>query len=192
MAKTKFDIKTATKPLYAGVGVADLAVEAVRDYAVEVQKRVTDVQKDVKKMDLSAKGLRAQAESRVTGATKDAQGYLNENLSAVTDTYGQLITRGEGLVQRIRNQQSTKTAGAQARTTASKAKATRTSTDKAARSTTTAAKQSAKTATRSTAKKSAAKRTTAKSNAKATTTSAKKTAASTAKAVSDAAEKIGD
>ena len=46
MAKAKFDIKTeATRPLYVGVGVTDLAVEAVRDYVADFQKKFADVQK---------------------------------------------------------------------------------------------------------------------------------------------------
>ena len=41
MANAKFDIKTeATRRLYAGVGVADLAVEAVKEYVAEAQKRL--------------------------------------------------------------------------------------------------------------------------------------------------------
>jgi len=48
MAKAKFDIKTeAARPLYAGVGAADLAVETVREYLAEVQAKAAGVQKDV-------------------------------------------------------------------------------------------------------------------------------------------------
>ena len=52
MAKAKFDIKTLKLPpsrqaLYAGVGATDLAVEAVREYVADVQKRLAEVQKDV-------------------------------------------------------------------------------------------------------------------------------------------------
>jgi hypothetical protein len=48
MAKAKFDIKTeATRPFLAGVGVTDLAVERVRGYLTDVQKKLADVQKDV-------------------------------------------------------------------------------------------------------------------------------------------------
>ena len=62
MAKTKFDIKLeATRPLYAGVGVTDLAVEAVRDYVADVQKRFVDVQKTVSSIDLQPQKLREQA-----------------------------------------------------------------------------------------------------------------------------------
>src|SRR3954454_13479439 len=63
MAKTKFDIKTeATRPLYAGVGVTDLAVGFVREYVADVQKKVAGVQKDVQTRvtDLEPKALREQ------------------------------------------------------------------------------------------------------------------------------------
>ena len=44
MATAKFDIKTeATRPLYAGVGVTDRAVEAVRGSLAQGQKRINDV-----------------------------------------------------------------------------------------------------------------------------------------------------
>ena len=50
MATAKFDIKTeALKPVLAGVGVTDLAVEVVRDAVADVQKRVTAAQKRASK-----------------------------------------------------------------------------------------------------------------------------------------------
>ena len=39
----------AERPFYAGVGVTDLAVEAVRDYVADVQTRVAGLGKDVQK-----------------------------------------------------------------------------------------------------------------------------------------------
>ena len=67
MAKAKFDIKTlelpavAAKPLYAGVGATDLAVEYVREYVADVQKKFAEVQKDV--------------QSRVAGVQKNVKGF---------------------------------------------------------------------------------------------------------------------
>ena len=186
MAKAQFDIKTidltvATKPLYAGVGIADLAVEAVRDYAADVQKKLTDVRGDFKSFDLSANGLRTQATARVVELPTKAQSYLGENVATVTGAYSDLIVRGEGLVKRIRNQESTKAAVKSAKTTTAKAKTTKTQATKATKST---AKSTSKTA----AKKSAP----AKRSAKATGTAAKKTATSAAAATTDAATKVGD
>ena len=61
----KNDIKFATKPLYAGVGVTDLAVERVRGLVSEAQKRtqkrVAEAQKNVRKVELEPKALRDQA-----------------------------------------------------------------------------------------------------------------------------------
>jgi hypothetical protein len=193
VAKAQFDIKTidltvATKPLYAGVGAADLAIEAVRDYAADVQKKLTDVRGDFKSFDLSANGLRTQATARVNGLQTEAkafptkaQKYLDENLGTVVGAYDELVGRGETLVKRIRNQESTKATVKSAKTTTAKAKTTKTQATKATKSTASSTKKAA-------AKKSAP----AKRSAKATGTAAKKTAASAASATTDAATKVGD
>lgn len=217
----KFDIKTdlkgATKPFHAAVGVTDLAVEVVRDYVTEAQKRFADVQKNVSKIDLEPKALRDQAtgvvnarvdalskeararraaiEKRVAELQSDAlalpgkvQALLDENVATVNDVYGDLATRGEGLVTRVRRQQSTQQTAAAAKTTSTKAKTTTTQAKKATKSTSGSAKKAAGSAKKTAAKKSAP----AKSSAKATGTAAKKTASSAAQATADAAEKVGD
>jgi hypothetical protein len=82
MAKAKFDIKTeASRPIYAGVGVTDLAVGLVRDYVADVQKKFAGVQKDVQTrvsgIELEPKALREQAvtvvSARVDALSKDAK-----------------------------------------------------------------------------------------------------------------------
>lgn len=215
MAKAKFDIKTeATRPLYAGVGVTDLAVGFVREYVTDVQKRFVGVQKDVQtrigSLDFEPKALRDQALTvvavRVDALSKDAKARrtaiesrvaeLQADAQAIPATvsgaYADLAKRGETLVERIRKQQSTQETVAAARTTTAKAKTTKTQATKAASSTTTTAKKSAK----KTAKKASttAKKTSTapKSSAKATATAAKKTASSAATAATDAAEKVGN
>jgi hypothetical protein len=212
MAKAKFDIKSeATRPIYAGVGVTDLAVELVREYVADVQKRFTGVQRDVQArisdLDLEPKALRDQAvtvvsasvdalskdararraaiEARVAELQTTLQSTLNENVASVGDTYADLAKRGETLVGRIRNQQSTKEAVSSARTTTAKAKTTRTQATKATKTT---AKKTAKKAS-TTAKKSS---TAPRSSAKATATAARKTAENAATATTEAAEKVGD
>ena len=125
MAKTKFDIKLeATRPLYVGVGVTDLAVEAVRDYVADVQKRFVDVQKTVSGIDLQPQKLRVQAthvvntrveaiskdakarreaiEARVADLQSDAQALVTDGVETVTGTYTDLAKRGEKLVVAIR------------------------------------------------------------------------------------------
>lgn len=211
MAKTTFDIKST---LYAGAGVADLAVEAVRDYVADVQKKLVDVQKSVTEFDFEPKALRDQAvtvvNARVDALSKDAkarrtaiearvaelqgealtlptkvQGFVDDNVATATSAYGDLAKRGEVLVARIRRQESTKATVSSAKTTTAKAKTTRTQATKATKTT---AKK-----TTTAAKKTAAKKATApKSSAKATTTAAKKTATSAVKATTEAAAKVGD
>jgi hypothetical protein len=209
MAKAKFDIKTeATRGLYAGAGVADLAVATVREYVAEVQSRFTGVQKDVSArakdtrknvegfdyspqalrqqvnarvdaLSKDAKARRAAAEARVAELRKDATSLVSENVGTASDTYGDLVKRGEVLVGRIRRQESTKRTASSAKTTSTKAKTTSTQAKKTAKKSTSAAKK--------TAKKSPAR-----SSAKATSTAAKSTASNAADATSDAASKVGD
>lgn len=216
MATAKFDIKTeATRPLYAGVGVTDRAVEAVRGSLAQGQKRIIDVQQDARQLDLDtvtreAKARRARVEARITELQKSVQSVpsriqarIQAELSERELTYDQLVDRGETLVERIRRQDSTQQTKRNAKSTSSKAKATRTQTKKAAATTRSQAKGAA-TSTSNTAKsqaastaeaaKSAAKSTagTAKSGAKSTRTTAKNQATrpkSSVKATGTAAKK---
>ena len=198
MAKAKFDIKTeATRGLYAGAGVADLAVETVREYVAGVQTRFAGVQKDVttrvneaqkhvagfdyspealrkqvnarvEALSKDAKSRRAAAEARVAELRKEATTRVSENADTATDAYGDLVKRGESLVGRIRRQEATKATTRSAKTTSTKAKTT------------------------STQAKKTAKKSPAKSSAKATGTAAKNTASNAAQATTDAASKVGD
>ena len=189
----KFDIKTrATKPLYAGVGVTDLAVGAIREYVSETQKRLADVQKNARQ----PQALRDQAVTRVDALAQDARARraamekrvaeLQADATAtVTGAYDDLVSRGEGLVTRIRRQKSSQDTAASARTTTTKAKTVRTQAATATKST---ARKTTRTAKRTAAQKSAP----AKSSAKATTTAAKQTVANAAQATTDAAAKVGD
>jgi hypothetical protein len=219
-SRATFDLRNA-RPFYAYVGATDLAVETLRDYLADVQKTVTGVQKDVSKTvaDLDAKALREQAvtvvtarveslqkdakarrvevEKRLAELRKDAEGLparvqknVDANVAVLADAYGDLVKRGQSLVGRIRRQAATQEAVKDARTTVSKAKATRTSATKAAQAT--PVRETAKKATKKAATTAKKRTATTRSNAKATVTAAKKTAQATAKAVTDAAEKVGD
>lgn len=212
MATAKFDIrtvqteaqKTAERTFHAAVGVTDLAVEVVRDYVADAQKRVSGVQKNVTSFDpqavraqvaKDAKARRTAIEKRVANLQAEAktvparvQKIVDANVSTATDTYADLVKRGELLVGRIRRQESTKATVASAETTMAKAKTTKTQATKAAKKTTAAVKRSATANKTATKKRAAAPR----SSAKATTTSARKTVSSAARAVVDAAEKVGD
>ena len=222
MATAKFDIKTeALKPVLAGVGVTDLAVEAVREAVADVQKTATDP----KVLRQQAQARRALIESRVAELQTEARAYpakvttqlstlVDENVSAANATYADLVKRGESLVGRIRRQESTKATVSSAKTTVAKAKTTATQVKEAAEATTAAAdktaatkvapkpKPTAKKATQkaagkkaaaTTARKTAAKKTaTAQSSAKATATAATETATNAVQAVVEATEKVGD
>jgi heparin binding hemagglutinin HbhA len=212
MAKAKIDIKSAQseaqktaqtaaqRTFHAAVGVTDLAVEVVRDYVADVQKRLTTAQKNVTSFEpqalrdqaiKDAKARRTAIEKRVVDLQAEArtvparvQKLVDANVSTATDTYADLVKRGELLVGRIRGQESTQATVAAAETTVAKARTTNTQATKAAKKTSAAAKRSAA----ATKKRNAP----ARSSAKATRTAAKKTVSSAARAVVDAAEKVGD
>ncbi len=220
--RTKFDIRTeARKPLLAGVGVTDLAVEIVRDLVTETQTRIVSVQRTATnptalrdqavsvvsaRMDAmakDAKAYRAAIEAGVAELQSEAKAYparvtslVDDNVSSATDAYSDLVERGESLVGRIRRQQSTKATVKSARTTTAKAKTTNTQAKKTSTAATKTAKTAAKKATTTVKKtntKPAAKKATAtKSSAKATVTAATKTADNAVKAANDAAQKVGD
>jgi heparin binding hemagglutinin HbhA len=169
MPTPKLDLK---RVIDAGVGVTDLAVGTVRDYAAEAQKTVqmgvAAAQKSVVEFD--PKATYAAIEKRVVSLPATG-------LSTATDAYGDLVKRGQTLVGRIRRQPSTQEAVAAAETTVAKAKTTKTQASGAAKAT----------------KKTAAKkRTAAKSSAKATGTAAKKTVSAGSRALVDSAQKVGD
>lgn len=193
-----------TTPVYAVVGVTDLAVEKVRS----AQNRAVQA-----RTSLELKTLRARAQQVPTVAvtlTLEAAGKAEE-------TYSGLAVRGQQLVQRVKRQRATQDLVAQGKTTLSRGKAAVTTVRKvvddtlpAAKGTVTVARrESAEVATetratvvkRTTGTKSAAKRTsttarkrtaTAKRTTKAATTSARKTAAAATKATEAAGAKVGD
>ncbi|MEJ7690386.1 MAG: hypothetical protein WKF76_08160 [Nocardioidaceae bacterium] len=170
--KTRTDLERALSdldktPLYAVVGVGDLAVAKLRN---------------------------ARGEIDVQSVPGRAQGLLGDAIVSAFSAYGDLAGRGKSLVTRVRRQQATSDLQEQATSTVARAKATKTTLKKQAGATKQSAAATASTArksaaaTTSTAKKSASR---AKSSAKATTTSAKKTASATKKATSAAANKTG-
>lgn len=215
MATTFDTLKTqASKPLYAGVGVTDAVVEYVREQVTEAQKTAAKLQKSVQKIDLEPQALRSQAttvvNARVDAISKDAKArrtavekrvaelqaealaFPSKVQATVNDTFEDFVVRGEGLVTRIRKQESTQATVGNAKTTTAKAKTTKTQGSKATKATTKKAASTTKQAAATTKKTAAKKSAPAKSSAKATGTAAKKTATTATKAVADAAEKVGD
>lgn len=219
MAKAKFDIKTeATRPLYAGVGVTDLAVEFVREYVTDVQKRFTEVQKDVQTrvndLDFEPQALRKQTvtfvNARVEALTKDAKARraaIEARMEELRADAKEIPTRVQHLLdENIETVNETYTDLAKrgetlverirrqqsTKKTVSSAKTTsakaKTTKTQATKATKTTAKKTAKKASTTARKSSAAP----KSSAKATVTAAKKTASNAAQATTDAASKVGD
>jgi Mg-chelatase subunit ChlI len=197
MAKAKFDIKSeATRPIYAYVGVTDLAVEAVRGRFNEVQTRVSDI-------DFEPKALRQQAvtlvNARVEAIANQAQARraaIEARVAELQDrakgTYTDLVERGETLVERIRKQESTQAAVKSGKTTSAKAKTTKTQASKGAGTTAKTAKSSAKRAAKTTTNTAKKQSTRPRSSVKATATAARNTGANATKATSQAAKKVGD
>jgi hypothetical protein len=117
-----FDVAEATKPLFAFVGVADLAIEQAKDVPADVTARVSKVQESVKTLPTQVKNLRGEVETRVSTATEKA-----------SDLYTQLTIRGERLVTQIRRQPATEAAIAEGKEAVRKAEATATAAKKSAK-----------------------------------------------------------
>ena len=220
MAKAKFDIKTeATRPLYAGVGVTDLAVARVRGYVADVQKKLTETQKDVQKsvndIDLQPRALRDQASTvvsaRVDALTKDAKARraaiearvaeLQDEAKAyparVQALLSENVATATGAYDELVKRGETLVGRIRRQHSTQRTASSATTTTTKAKTTSTQAKKTAKKSS-SNAKKGAtaarktAKKSPAKSSAKATATGAKKTASNAATAAGDAAQKVGN
>ena len=217
------DLVTETQTRIAGVQkdvtarVSDVQKTAGDPKAL-ADRATTVVNARVDALAKDAKARREAIEARVAELQAEAKAYpgkvqklVDDNVATATDTYDDLVKRGESLVGRVRRQESTKRTVSSAKTTKAKAKTTATQAKKAVDAETTATKKTV-TATKTAAKKStsktaatktaakkaparkapAKKTVTAQSSAKATVTAAKKTAANATQAVTEAAEKVGD
>ena len=80
----------------------------------QAQERFEAVQKSVKGIELEPKALREQAtkeaaarreliEKRVATLQADAQKFVTTNVETATDTYGDLVKRGESVVKNFRS-----------------------------------------------------------------------------------------
>ncbi len=114
-----FDVAEASKPLFAVVGVADLALEQAKEVpseltaqVIKVSARLAGVPAQVKTLPSQVKTLRSDVETRAEQANKKA-----------TDLYTQLMLRGERLVTQIRRQPATQAAIAEGKEAVRKAEA---------------------------------------------------------------------
>jgi hypothetical protein len=212
----------STTPLFAVVGVTDLAVERVKAAAAgasavsaQFEARVSAVQADVEKRvsEFDPKVFRAQAQEAPTRAAARAL----EVASKAEAAYEELAKRGKDLVDRVRTQTSTQDLVHQAGNTLSRGRAAVTIARKAADDTasaildtlatgrsqatsvvkeTTRSAEAAATRTRASVRKTAATAekdaTETKSAVKGVRTSARKTTTSATTAAKKAAKKVGD
>lgn len=121
-----FDVSEASKPLFAVVGVADYALEQVKDVpalyvaeAKKVQDRIAEVPAQVKTFPSQVKSLRSDVESHVEKVSEKAN-----------DFYAKLAVRGERLVTQIRRQPATEAAIAEGKAAVKKAEAAATAAKK--------------------------------------------------------------
>jgi heparin binding hemagglutinin HbhA len=213
---------TDTTPVYAAVGVTDLAVEILRDASSRAAALRVDL--DVTALQSKAVNLFEKAAEQAQQLPGTARAQTLEVFGKARETYSDLAVRGEKLVNRIRNQKSTQDLFAQAGSTLNLGKGAVTTVRKAALETQRAAKltlatgrreagslassvqddvrstgrkvSKAAAATRSAAEgtATAAKKgaDSAKSATKGVSTSAKKTATTASAAAKTATPKVGD
>ena len=212
---------TDTTPVYAAVGVTDLAVERLRDARARANTRAAAVRAE---LDITTMQDRAVKRfERVSEQAQQIPAQLRsqrvEAAGKARETYSGLAVRGEKLVKRIRNQKTTKDLVAQAGSTVSLGKGAVTTVRKAAHDTQQAAivtlttgrrqagsvaatvqdtvtKAPAKVATviEGTGTTATAKKSVAAAEraTKSAATSARKTAAAAAAATKTATSKVGD
>ncbi len=117
------------KPAFAFAGLADLALEQVKDapaaYVAEVKKaqgRLAEVPSVVKTLPAQVKDLRSEVESRVAKAGEQANEF-----------YAALAIRGQRLVTQIRRQPATEATIAEGKEAVKKAGAAATAAKKSAK-----------------------------------------------------------
>lgn len=121
---------TDTTPVYAALGVTDLAVERLREAgtraaAVRLDLDITSIQ------DKAVKGFEKVSE-QVQQIPAQLRSQRVETAGKARQTYAGLAVRGEKLVKRVRSQKSTKDLFAQAGSTVSAGKGAVTTVRKAA------------------------------------------------------------
>ncbi len=125
------DLNRVSKPLYASVGAADLAVEKLRTlpdaYASGVNSAVNSAQAQVS----SARG---SVKSSVKTLPVAVRGQLTALPSKAKVTYSELVERGHKLVTTVQQSPSTQAALKQAKTARAQAKGATTSALKSVKS----------------------------------------------------------
>lgn len=103
-----FDVSDASKPLFAVVGVADLAIEQAKEVPADLTAQVSKVQARLADVPAQVKTIPSQLER------------VNQK---ATDLYSKLSVRGERLVTQIRRQPATQATLAEGKEAVRKAEA---------------------------------------------------------------------
>jgi hypothetical protein len=111
-----FDAAQAKKPLFAYVGVADLALERAKEIPAELTVATTNVTK-------KAQALIADVPAQVTALPVTVRSNVEKATEKATDVYSKLTVRGERLVKAIRRQPATEAALAEGKQAVRKAEA---------------------------------------------------------------------
>ena len=132
---------TDTTPVYAAVGVTDLAVEMVRAVRIRVGVRAAAARADLDVSALQDKAVKRaekvaeqaqQIPALALNQTLEVAGKAHEVAGKAHETYAELAVRGHKLVKRIRSQKATRDLLAQAGSTVSLGKGAVTTVRKAA------------------------------------------------------------
>ena len=111
-----FDADYAKKPLFAYVGVADLAIERAKEIPAQLTVATTDVTK-------KAQALLAEVPAQVTALPVTVRTNVDKATEKATEVYTKLTVRGERLVKAIRRQPATEAAIAEGKEAVRKAEA---------------------------------------------------------------------
>lgn len=121
-----FDAAEVKKPLFAYVGVADLAIERAKELPAELNKVTTEVTK-------KAQAFVAEVPAQVTALPVTVRVSVEKATEQATDLYNKLTVRGERLVGQIRRQPATEAAIAEGKEAVKKAEAAATAARKSAK-----------------------------------------------------------
>ena len=118
-----FDADYAKKPLFAYVGVADLAIERAKEIPAQLTVATTEVTK-------KAQALLAEVPAQVTALPVTVRTNVDKATEKATEVYTKLTVRGERLVKAIRRQPATEAAIAEGKEAVRKAEAAATAAKK--------------------------------------------------------------
>ena len=120
----KFDMRKAlsegTTPVYATIGMTDLAIERVREVTLKASETAEKNRVEISELPAKVSALPAKAQeqaAKIVADAQDAPAKARELAEKLQASYEELATRGDKLVDRIRNQKATKDLVAQAKTT---------------------------------------------------------------------------